>query len=411
MSRFFTVLLAGLIMFAAAAPASATDARLASLAFGGNYLEDDYNIFTWYGTLPSYSNMVWIGMQDLDWDDGGSMFYYMGASYALGEEGRYGTLAMFYYDYAPGINPFSMDEGYWTGSGLFGWWLPSKFAMMYGYAMEKMSFGLYWSRADQMAKLEEDEESAEYKYAYTTFGAGLRFDLGEKAYMDVAADLSLASYKEEETIYGDINHDANKMYGVRGRMFYEWNETITWVPYFNFRMFDFSLKADEEGFTNYGDKGFFFDFGLGANIKVNEDNLLLFAIEPNSFAKREPSEPPSGVSADITTWVRPRFILGLESDVKDWLTFRAGARKELTSWKLAAEVEGEGKASVEYTYAPFNFYMGLGFHLGDFDIDLLLNNEVPMHLGYWLTGYQPGDYDEGYDNDLPIYMISATYGF
>jgi hypothetical protein len=75
------------------------------------------------------------------------------------------------------------------------------------------------------------------------------------------------------------------------------------------------------------------------------------------------------------------------------------------------EVEEEGKASVEYTYAPFNFYMGLGFHVGDFDIDLVLNNEVPMHLGYWLTGYQPSNYYEGYDSELPIYMISATYGF
>jgi hypothetical protein len=248
MNKFFTVLLAGLFVFAAAVPASATDARLASLAYGGNYLEDDYNIFTWYGTLPSYSNMVWIGMQDLEWDEGDEMFYFMGASYGLGEDGKYGTLAMFYYDYAPGLNPFGYSDGMWPGAGLFGWWLPSKFTMMYGYAMEKMSLGLYFSRADEMAKYTEDEASAEYKHAYTTFGAGLRFDLGEKAYMDVAADLSLASYKEEETSYGDINQDANKMYGFRARMFYEWNETITWVPYFNFRMFDFNLKADEEGF-------------------------------------------------------------------------------------------------------------------------------------------------------------------
>jgi hypothetical protein len=411
MNKFFTVLLAGLFVFAAAVPASATDARLASLAYGGNYLEDDYNIFTWYGTLPSYSNMVWIGMQDLEWDEGDEMFYFMGASYGLGEDGKYGTLAMFYYDYAPGLNPFGYSDGMWPGAGLFGYWLPSKFTMMYGYAMEKMSLGLYFSRADEMAKYTEDEESAEYKHAYTTFGAGLRFDLGEKAYMDVAADLSLASYKEEETSYGDINQDANKMYGFRARMFYEWNETITWVPYFNFRMFDFNLKADEEGFDYYGDKGMFLDFGLGANIKVNEDNLLLFAIEPYSYAKREPSDLPSGVSADLTMKVMPRFILGLESDVKDWLTFRAGAKKELTNWKMSYEETGEGKASVEYTYAPFDFYMGLGFHVGDFDIDLLLNNEVPMHLGYWLTGYQQGDYYEGYNNELPIYMITATYGF
>ncbi len=399
MSKFFTVLLAGLFVFAAAAPASATDARVASLAFAGNYLEDDYNIFTWYGTLPSYSNMVWIGMQDLEWDEGDEMFYYMGASYGLGEEGKYGTLAMFYYDYAMGLNPF--------GWGTFSDGLPSKFSVMYGYSMEKLSFGLYFDRADYMYKYEQEvdpEYLYESNYAYSTFGVGLRFDLGEKAYMDVAADMSLASYKYEETGYDDISEDANKMYGFRARMFYEWNETITWVPYFNFRTFDFCLQSDAYDYT--GDKGMMLDFGLGANVKVNEDNLLLFAIEPYSYAKWEPSNPASGESYEYTMTVMPRFYLGLESDVKDWLTFRAGVAKELVKYSETDEVEGASKQTWESTDAPFDFYMGLGFHVGDFDIDALLNNEMPMHLGYWLTGYQPEDYEE-----LPMFMLTATYGF
>ncbi len=313
MSKLLTILLAGLFVFAAAIPASATDARVASLAYAGNYIEDDYNIFTWYATLPSYSNMVWIGMtyySMLGPTQGESYNTYMGASYGLGEEGKFGTLAMFYQSYSPGLNLFAMMEWpgtYWPGTNIFGWPLTSKFTILYGYSMEKMSLGLYFARADEMEKETEDDESVEESYAYTTIGLGLRFDIGEKMYADIAGDFSMASYKEEETEVGDLKHDANKMFGGRARIFYDWNDKITWVPYFNFRMFDFNLKAEEE-IDYFGDKGMFLDFGLGANIKVNENNLLLFAIEPYSYAKREPSDLPIYISYTETKTVMPRFF-------------------------------------------------------------------------------------------------------
>lgn len=417
MSKFLTILLAGLFVFAAAVPAMATDARQAALAFTGNYIEDDYNIFSWYATLPSYSNMVWIGMQDLEWYSGDDMFYYIGASYGLGEEGKYGTLAAFFYSYAPGLNPWGYGE--WDGAGLFSDWLPNKFTVMYAYPMEKLSLGLFFQRSDQYAKQEQDVEgdlsSQELSRAYTTFGLGLRFDLGEKLYADLAADMSMANYKYEVQSGGEsasLEDDAHSMYGVRARAFYEWNETITWVPYFNFRMFDFSLKAENiDEFESYGDKGTMLDFGLGANVKVNEDNLLIFAVEPYSMMKREPSEPPDNTSAEIKYTVMPRFYLALESDIKDWLTFRVGGSKELGKSDWTYEETGVGKAEQVYTGESFGFYMGLGFHVGDFDIDCLLNNDLPFHLGYWLTGYAPYDSYEGYGYEWPMYMISATYGF
>ncbi len=80
--------------------------------------------------------------------------------------------------------------------------------------------------------------------------------------------------------------------------------------------------------------------------------------------------------------------------------------KELYKFKTEYEEEDVGKESSEFTDAPFEFYMGLGFHVGDFNIDCLLNNDVPFHLGYWLTGYTPYD-----SEDTPVYMITATYGF
>ena len=107
MKKAFAVLLSALFVVALAVPVLATDARQLALGNVGPYIEDDFNIFTWYGTLPSYSNTVWIGLEYYSYymygDLGapGADGYeghrpYLGASYALGSEGKYGTLAMFF---------------------------------------------------------------------------------------------------------------------------------------------------------------------------------------------------------------------------------------------------------------------------------------------------------------------------
>lgn len=427
MSKFFAVMLSVLFVVAAAVPALATDARQIALGGVGNYIEDDYNIFSWYATLPSYSNTVWIGLDyyyyyDLGAsskavaEDGpGSYYTYMGASYGLGSDGKYGTLAMFFYGYGAPLN----TDGYgWSNEGVFRQSVSNKWTVLYAYPMEKLSLGLYFNRSDGSYKNEDETETTyEDKIAYTTIGAGIRFDLGEKAYTDLAFDYNIGSQTEKVNYYpyygyGEVTQDANTMLGVRGRMFYEWNETITWVPYISYRSFDFSLKADSADWkdSHYGDKGTMFTFGLGANIKVNEDNLLIFAVEPYSYDKTEPSDPPEGVTASNTSTGMPIFHLALESDLKDWLTFRAGAEKGFYKNKYEAEetVDDETtKAITTSTGSFFDYWMGLGFHFGDFDVDAVISNDLPFNLGYWLTGYQGFD---GY-YDAPIYKLTAAYHF
>jgi hypothetical protein len=168
MSKFFAVMLSVLFLVATAVPLLATDARQIALAGTGNYIEDDYNIFTWYATLPSYSNTVWIGLNyGYDYYDGAvtagaasqgmsnNNWAYMGASYGLGKEGKYGTLAMFYYDYAPGLN---LSGSSWPGANVFSQSVGNKWTVLYAYPMEKMSLGFYFNRADNDYTYENQTE-------------------------------------------------------------------------------------------------------------------------------------------------------------------------------------------------------------------------------------------------------------
>lgn len=473
MKKSFAVLLSVLFAVALAVPVLATDSRQIALGNVGNYIEDDYNIFTWYGTLPSYSNTVWIGLQYDDYyyymgapaADGMSYQPYMGASYALGADGKYGTLAMFFNYYGTPLN--SGNYGWDNTGNPFSETLGSKWNVLYGYAMEKMSFGLYFSRSDASTMYEWSNDYAdpdttyEYAYtnerAYTTVGAGFRFDIGEKMYADLAFDYSWAgkTVNNEETSYdqyygyGEVTADANKMMDFRGRAFYEWNETVTLVPYAQFRTFDFSLKGEDSKVfnrafstdtldwkdTNYGVKGTMMTFGLGANVKVNENNLLVFAVEPYSYMKLEQSDPPASdfvrydwgsyPYSDPSSWGRtyeytgtalPTFHLALESDVKDWLTFRIGAEKgfykDEYTYNATVQNGSDDEEDIRvydetdtYTGSWFDYWMGLGFHVGDFDIDAVVNNNLPFRVGYWLTGY------ENNYNGPPVYMLSAAYHF
>jgi hypothetical protein len=429
---------------------------------------------------------VWIGL-DYDYysnDVQGPLLPYMGVSYGLGSEGKYGTLAMFFNEdtrplnYAGGWDYSGYEYGYnyWYDDP-FGDYIYSKWNVLYGYAMEKLSFGLYFSRSNVKSENEWSYDFARpvprdtafddvYAMSYTTVGAGVRFDIGEKMYADLAFDYSWAGmtinvasdpyadyhdyYNEYYTDFGEISADANKMMNFRGRMFYEWNETITWVPYASFGNFNFSLKADslqlwgnrpwdEDGVdtlgwkdTHYGVKGMSFTLGIGANIKVNENNLLLFAVEPFSYSKLEQSDPPTnfvrqdyyseysdpfwwGVTHEYKETLLPTFRLALESDVRDWLTFRIGAVKTFYKAvdKQSSTSQYGSNATLDvvkleetntYIGSDFEYWMGLGFHVGDFDIDAVVDNELPFRLGYWLTGYND-------DQSEPVYMLSAAYHF
>lgn len=415
MSKFFAVVLSVLLLVVTAVPLLATEARQMALAGTGNYIEDDYNIFTWYATLPSYTNTVWIGLNyghDSVSAMGPTKNWAMGASYGLGKEGKYGTLAMFYYDHAPGLNPSGSP---WPGSDVFTQSLGNKWTVIYAYPMEKMSLGLYFNRSDNAFKYEnETEVTEEHKIAYTTLGAGVRFDLGDKAYTDLAFDYNMASFTDRNSDfsgYGEVSQDANAMIDVRGRMFYQWSETVTLVPYVAFGTYDFSLKADSAldwKDSYFGNKGMMFKIGVGANVKINENNLLIFAVEPYDYYRTEPSDPPTGITYKETKTYMPTFYLALESDVKDWLTLRAGCHKDFykSQTKLTTEADHTSETNTSIG-SDFDFFMGLGFHVGDFDIDALVNPDLPFKVGYWLTGYSEWNNYE----DVPIYRISTTYHF
>jgi len=427
------VLLA-LMMVAIAMPALASETRIRTLGpMVAPFIEDDANVFTWYATLPSYANLVTItaGYEDVYFygDDRGWYDDYLyskfGFTYGLGEDNWLGVIGLWWEETT--LGPL-FESDWWGPNGMgtvqFDEWVYNKWNFMYGISVDMFSFGLYFNRADQGDYLDVTEESEEYKgemhEAYTTLGFGARADLMEELTVELAGDLTMVSWTylnpEDQDEEYKITEDANSMIGIRGRAFYELTDIITGVLYSNMRFGDFSLKSTWEDFYDddecWGAKGFQMDLGIGANLQVNDETLIIIAIEPFGMAKMEPSQcGPDGLTESYTATMFPGMAFGFESDVKDWLTFRTGCDKAFVKYVHEYDGDFEGMtytAEEKWTGAPFNWYLGLGFHVGDFDIDAMINKEVPFSMGYWLTGFQP---EGGYYSGAPIGMISATYHF
>lgn len=413
-------LILALLVVAIAAPAFASETRLRTLGPQvAPFIEDDANVFKWYGTLPSYANLVTItaGYEDVlfygndhGWYDE-YLYSKFGLTYGLGEDNQYGVIGLWWEETTRG----PLWQHGWFGP--YGWqatdfseWVYNKWNVMWGLSLDGLSFGLYFNRADQGYLYDEDGDEFEQHWAYTTLGLGVRFDIGDQMYADIAADYTTVGYTFDHEGQDMLNEDNNSILALRGRMFYEWSDVVTVVPYFNYITGDLSLKSDNADY--YGDfdvwgwKGFHLDLGLGLNLRVNDETLLIVAVKPYGMAKAEPSGSGSEIGdISMQATMFPGFAFGFETDVKNWLTFRAGCDKMFIKWNEEVD-HAEGAYEYTETLAPFNWYLGLGFHVGNFDIDAMINKEVPFSMGYWLTGFQPDWY-----SGAPIGMISATYHF
>ena len=413
-------LILAILVIAVAMPAFASDTRVRALgSMTAPFIEDDSNVFMWPATLVNYANLVTVtaGYYDVvRWgDDTGyydsEMTAKFGLTYGLGEDNRFGVFGIWWQEHTYGPN----NWGLWAGPGPdFSEDIFNKWNVMWALAFETIDIGISFNRADEMVKFESSDPATypdEDMISYTTLGLGFAMELGDATNLDLAFDYTTVGYTYQNGDTEIWEVDSKSAMALRGRMFYEWTDIITWVPYINYRTGNLSVKSNETTMPVdqcWGLKGFEFDLGLAANLNVNDDNLIIVGIEPYGLYKGEPSECGSDAgSGEISMTILPGFVFGLESDVKEWLTFRAGCSKALV--KVTVKDEAGGITDeLNLTGAPFEWQLGLGFHVGDFDIDMLLNKEVPFSMGYWITGFSP---EEGDDAGTPIGMISMTYSF
>jgi hypothetical protein len=201
--------------------------------------------------------------------------------------------------------------------------------------------------------------------------------------------------------------DKNMSYNLEGRLFYEFTDNATLVPYIGYRAAEYSL---EDIAPTSGDKSSDLMLGASLDFDVNTNNMLVFATELE-FYNWEPSKKVEGDEQEFSATVLPRFYVALESDITSWFTARVGATKTMV--KMTAKDEDGNEVVItdprlmflidEESMDDFMWFLGGGFHVGEWDIDAVFDPSMPFRLGYWLTGYA--------SDEPPIGRVSATYRF
>jgi len=418
-----------LVLMVGTSVAFATTARVRSLANTGDYISDDSAVNRWYSTLPSFGNQV---NAEMGMWDGFGLTDTRGLSWinTCGEDGKWGT-------YRISLNENAVDHpGFWMGNPFYSVHVPGFNSADLGdptpgaydnTPMNKWDLAGGWNIGETMAlgisftqsswKVTDDAAQLDASNSFLTFGAGFSWSNNDNIVLDLSGTFGSAG---GDITFGNqgVEWDSKTAFDLAGRLFYDWKDNVTVVPVVEFATSDYSLKDKSNPATPIlepnGNKITDFMIGVGMNMDVNENNMLVFALEWMN-RKWEYSNPDTtGTSLDNVTFnYLPTFRLALETQITDHITTRVGAAKYLVTYKEKTQAGDEYKESTGVPTAiggadepSFEWFLGCGFNVAEWTIDLELASETPFNLGYWLTGYSNYDTAAG-----PVTHIAAVWNY
>jgi hypothetical protein len=204
--------------------------------------------------------------------------------------------------------------------------------------------------------------------------------------------------------------DGNLSYAVLVRGILNAANNATWYPAVWYVNDDLSYtvknvaptdrKVDEK-YKNFG-------AGLSHNMRVNDNNLLIFGVagmeSKHTYERQDNNDAVA--NADIRTeedkvTLAPLFFGSLETDATHWLKVRIGASRSLSNTHVDETDFSAASVSGKLRVADFNFSLGTGIKWNNLDIDMVLNNAFPLSGGWILSG----------DPETPFTRASATYHF
>jgi len=447
------IVLVSMLVLAMAAPVFATTARVRSLANTGDYMSDDSNVNRWLSTLPSYANQV--NAELGYWNQGAtptgggiaSVQDSRGLSWIFGT-GKYGTYRISLNENQldhPGfwmINPFYSDMLMGSAGNLFGLGAGGNtpintFDLAGGWEIgDNMALGVNFTRSRYSFEYTDagdpDNLNTTVMNTLTTLGAGFSWTNNESLVLDILFNLGFAG---GEWQVGSANtkyeYDSGGGFDVGARLFWDWKDDITVPVVFEYASTEYSVKPNTQLTTGVsGDKMTGWTLGAGVNMDVNQDHMLIFAAEVKGygweFANGTSATNAPDTLSEISWSVVPTLRLALESSITSWLTTRIGAARHVAKVTLKDQngnevkhtdgnlSDNDGPINVAPPYAEnleaFQWFLGVGFNVAEWTIDMELAHETPFSIGYWLTGYSAFA-ETDHAEYGPVGRISAVYNY
>ncbi|MHB8078703.1 MAG: hypothetical protein ACYDIE_05570 [Candidatus Krumholzibacteriia bacterium] len=361
----------GLLVLCAAG-ASATETRVRSLGGDGDYFEDLANVPRWYGSLPSYANTAILELGEFDARAGDSardrqaVRQGAGALFDLDAARRYGTLGLYLFRDAEAADG------------------PGARILMYGKAWAHAQAGLVVGNRTEAAADTAAADALWQRLQETLVGLGVRLDLGEVSYLDVAADWRGSALEAGEASWPGLDDHARTSYSLRARAFYGPRREWALVPVCAYRRDDRWQSGERSG-DPVRQAAWQARYGLGLNLFPTGDLMGLVSCEYRRGVD-EHYAPDRGGDYLVERLTCSLLVarLGLEARLRPWLSLRAGVHST-PDYRLSAPTPYFGLTD------DFDLTLGCALHLGDLDADFLFNDDAPFNLGSLVTNAGEGE--------------------
>jgi hypothetical protein len=337
--------------------ATATEVRVGSMGGVGFYTHDNSNIFYFPGAIYSYSGQVYGEFRVKNVKNA----YTVGVNYPIGDYSVVGA-----YLNRP------MNVSIPTGV-LDSVQLTQTTDFFYGTQMSKFDLGIKLSLGLDSFKKDSIGLSPkmEQSIRYIQLAGGIS---NEK--MDVGAFIELPHAKAQQSSITDTWSGFG--IGAIGRYFYGEGNTKL-VPLVAVNTRTINGKSSVAGSDKTKHKDMNIGVGIGVNHQLNENNLLVGAVELFGLQDTKDEITTNANTSDATTNSRmtfPGLYMGLESKIRPWLIGRLGAAQVWQELKTKNETTGNPTVETKSFQSQYNVTFGVGFHFGDFTADAAINEGI-----------------------------------
>jgi hypothetical protein len=162
-------------------------------------------------------------------------------------------------------------------------------------------------------------------------------------------------------------------------------------------------READESYKGYG-------VGFANNMRVNDNNLLIWGLAASqmkhSYERTDNNDAVlSGDTKSLTekSTTAPVLFAALETKATSWWTFRVGANNAIThsNEEFTDFDSPAGTEKIKERFTEFRLAIGSGLRFNNLDIDMTINDQFPLSMGYIASG----------NNRTPFDRVSVTYHF
>lgn len=371
---------------------NATETRISSLGSETSILIDDTNIYTYPSSLIRFCERGIVEYGFYPYSD--SLSYFA----ILKELGKFGNFGL-------SLNKTGIPSFPPTQSATMISQPENIMGIIYSYGFNEMfTIGLSGNYGTATSNIDEEGTANDIADESSVLQGklGLTYFWGDSQhFLEVSSGGTQYNftYKFGDNFTFENNNDISMNYNAR--MFFYMNNFFCLIPFFNYNTTDLSSEERLQGQitpTKIDRITTIQKAGIGSNLMLFDENKIILGVIYKSTTY-EQLISPGGYDTTITTVQLPSVVCGLESDIKSWITVRAGVSESFITEEM--ESVNTIKSIITKKYSEFSFNAGVGIRFGSLHLDAILNHDTPFTGGYFLSG----------EEDPVFTKVSATYFF